>query len=76
MKYELKGMYDWTDRKAFSTIDSRGTGFLTFDSVLNFCRMNGFRASESEIIAIIRRLDIDADQHVNFEEFCSTMRVS
>ena len=40
---------------------------------MNFCRMNSWRASESEIIAIVRRLDIDADQRITFNEWDETM---
>ena len=41
---------------------------------MNFLRLNGMRASEAEVIAIIRRLDIDADQRITFEEFSQTMQ--
>lgn len=36
---------------------------------MTFMCNTGNHASESEVIAIIRRLDIDADQKVDFEEF-------
>ena len=55
--------------RAFQTIDSRGEGFLNFNNIMNFCRMNSYRPSESDIIAVIRRLDIDADQRVTFSEW-------
>lgn len=60
-KYDLRRLFDWTNLKAFNSVDSRRMGFLDYTSIMNFCRMNGFMASESEIIAIVRRLDIDAD---------------
>ena len=41
---------------------------------MNFLRLNGMRATEGEVIAIIRRLDIDADQRITFEEFARTMQ--
>ena len=40
---------------------------------MNFCRMNSWRASESEVIAIVRRLDIDADTRINYTEWEDTM---
>ena len=76
IKYELKGLRDWTDVKAFNSVDSRRQGYLDFNNIMNFCRMNGYRASEAEIIAVVRRLDIDADQVVNFEEFQNSMIVA
>ena len=35
--------------------------------------MNGYNASEAEITAIVRRLDIDADEHITFHEFSALM---
>lgn len=37
-------------------------------------RLNGYYATESELIAIIRRLDIDADSKITFNEFIDSMR--
>ena len=61
IKADLKRRIDWTLMRAFSSVDIARDGFLTFGSILNFCRLNGYYASENEIIAIVRRLDIDAD---------------
>ena len=47
--------------RAFNSVDIQRDGFLTYSNVMNFLRLNGLRASEGEVIAIIRRLDIDAD---------------
>ena len=47
--------------RAFSSIDIAKDGYITFGSILNFCRLNGYYANENEVIAIVRRLDIDAD---------------
>lgn len=38
-------------------------------NILAFLRINGYYATDEEIIAIVRRLDEDADQRVNFSEF-------
>ena len=73
VKHELKRRADWSDMRAFQTIDNRGEGFLNYNNIMNFCRMNSWRAGESEIIAIVRRLDVDADQRVNFNEWKDTM---
>jgi Ca2+-binding EF-hand superfamily protein len=48
-------------------------GFLAFNTILHFCRSSGYNASESEIIAVIRRLDVDADQRIKYEEFAKIM---
>lgn len=38
-----------------------------------FMTNTGYQPTESEIIAIIRRMDIDSDQRVHFDEFCSAV---
>ena len=43
---------------------------------MSFLCNTGYHASESEVIAIIRRLDLDADQRVSFEEFRSAVEIS
>jgi Ca2+-binding EF-hand superfamily protein len=72
LKADLRRRMDWTVMRAYSSIDVARDGFLSFGSVLNFCRLNGYNAIESEIIAIVRRLDADADQKIGFDEFCQT----
>lgn len=73
LKHQLKRRVDYSNMRAFQTIDNRGEGFLNYNNIMNFCRMNSWRASESEIIAIVRRLDIDADQRITFNEWDETM---
>ena len=73
VKHNLKRRHDWSSLKAFQTIDNRGEGALNYNNIMNFCRMNSWRASESEVIAIIRRLDVDADQQITGGEFFETM---
>ena len=59
--------------RAFQTIDSRMEGFLDFSNIMNFCRRNNFYASESDVIAIVRRMDEDADQRITYNEFDELM---
>ena len=68
-KRALKIRYDWTNLKAFGSVDSRREGSLNFENIMNFCRLNNFRATESQVIGIVRRLDIDADQRITYEEW-------
>ena len=61
VKQELHRRYDWNNRSAFECIDSLRIGSVDHRSVNSFMRVNGYYATESELVAIIRRLDIDAD---------------
>ena len=74
VKADLKRRLDWSDMRAFNSVDVQRDGFLVYNNMMNFLRLNGMRATEGEVIAIIRRLDIDADQRITFEEFCRTMQ--
>jgi Ca2+-binding EF-hand superfamily protein len=60
-KVDLSLRYDWTNRAAFETVDTTRDYVLNHRNIQSFLRINGFYATDSEIVAIIRRLDIDAD---------------
>ena len=74
VKSDLKRRSDWSDMRSFNSVDIHRDGFITYNNTMNFLRLNGMRASEGEVIAIIRRLDIDADQKITYEEWCKTMQ--
>jgi len=42
---------------------------LNHSNIASFLKINGHYATESELTAIVRRLDIDADQKIRFDEF-------
>lgn len=74
LKHELHLRYDWTNRAAFETIDSFRDHALNINNIKSFLRLNGFYATEAELTAIIRRLDVDADQKITYEEFIEAFR--
>jgi len=61
LKKEMALRYDFTSRYAFESIDSARLGFLDHRNVANFLKLNGHYSTEAELVAIIRRLDVDAD---------------
>lgn len=63
-KFDLARRPDWTPAFAFETIDSGRNGAIDFKNLMDFCKLNGFKASDAEIVAIVRRMDVDADQRV------------
>ena len=66
--------YDWTNRAAFETVDNTRDHALNSRNIQSFLRLNGFYATDSEIVAIIRRLDVDADQKITYEEFIEAFK--
>ena len=61
VKADLKRRSDWSDMRSFNSVDIHRDGFITYNNMMNFLRLNGLRASEGGVISIIRRLDVDAD---------------
>lgn len=74
LKRDLNLRYDWTARAAFETIDSLRDYTLNHRNIQSFLRLNGFVATDSEVIAIIRRLDSDGDNKVTLDEFAEAVR--
>lgn len=73
-KRALSLRYDWTARSAFETIDTFREYSINQRNIASFLRLNGFVATESELIAMVRRLDTDGDNRVTLEEFAEAMR--
>jgi len=40
----------------------------------NFFKENGYYPLEDEVIALVRRLDVDADAKVSYPEFCDALK--
>ena len=77
-KYQLAACPEYSNEEAFNLIEGFRSNVHTqvFDkSKLDFfLRSTGIDASEHEILAIIRRLDIDGDNTVTFKEFIDFMK--
>lgn len=65
--------FDWNLKNAFSTIDITNDGFINHRNIQMFLKNIGFYANDEHLIAIIRRLDSDADQKVIFQEFSESL---
>ena len=52
---------DYNTLAAFNCIDGTNEGVLNHRNIAQFLRLNGFNATDAELIAIVRRIDADAD---------------
>ena len=52
---------DYNTLAAFNCIDCTNEGVLNHRNIAQFLRLNGHNASDAELIAIVRRIDADAD---------------
>lgn len=61
IKQSMIHCFDYTNLNAFNCIDCTNEGVLTHRNIAQFLRLNGHNAADSELIAIVRRIDADAD---------------
>ena len=67
MKNALLKIPDWNFRGAFNLIDVQREGEINHFNLFAFCNKNGYKASDDDLLAIIRRLD--GGEGVNFDQF-------
>lgn len=70
----LDATKDFDVNKAFNAVDDWNYGFIDKKNLKNFLRKHNYLASTSECIAIIRRLDLDADARLSRHEFAEGLK--
>lgn len=53
----------------YKAIDDWGYGFIDSRNLKSFFRNNKYKASDEDCLAILRRMDLDADSKLTKEEF-------
>ena len=75
---ELKQIMDATKsfdvKKAFQSIDDWNYNYIDKKNLKSFLRKHNYLASNSECIAVIRRLDLDADARLSLAEFSEGLK--
>lgn len=56
-------------RAAFKAVDDWNYNYIDKQNLKRFLRSMGHLASKAEIVAILRRLDLDGDAKINLTEF-------
>ena len=59
--------------KAFYSVDDWNYGFVDRRNLKSFLKKHGHLASNEEVMAIIRRMDLDADARLSKEEFIAAL---
>lgn len=70
LKRDLECSYDYSANSAYSTVDKFRTNSVNTVNLGAFLRDMGHFASETELIAIIRRLDTNGDASITYSEWC------
>lgn len=68
-KFELLSRFDYSQYATFRTIDRFNDGFIDSHNLSTFFKNNGHYATQSELLAIIRRIDTDGDAKLSYTEF-------
>ena len=74
LKRDLEVGLDYSPMAAFRSIDRLNSGVVTTVNLGGFMRDHGHFASETELLAIVRRLDTDGDASINYSEWTEFLR--
>lgn len=69
IKLAISEARDWSPREAFEMLYRLSTdypGYISHRNIQIFLRQYNFRGSDDDVIAIVRRLDSDADQKISY----------
>jgi len=76
MKRNLENSYDFSFQKAFKAIDDWCYNYIDMCNLKRFLRGMGYVATKQDLVAILRRFDMDGDAKINLQEFEYGMRSS
>ena len=74
LKQEMGASKSFCVKKAFEAIDDWKYGYIDKKNLKSFLRKHNYLASTAECMAIIRRLDTDADARLSKSEFFAGLR--
>ncbi len=74
LKRELEVRYDFSSLAAYRSIDRYNDGRINTFNLGTFLRSVGHYASETELLAIVRRIDTDGDAQLSYSEFAEFIR--
>ena len=65
----MASRYDWGLKELFSCVDDFNYHYIDAKNLKRFLVKTGVIPNEAMLIAILRRLDLDADAKLSFKEF-------
>ena len=69
MKQQLESNKSFDFTKAYYSIDDWNFGYIDRRNLKIFFKKHGYIASNEDVIAILRRMDLDADARLTMQEF-------
>ena len=74
LKRELEIRYDYSSLAAYRSIDRYNDGRINTFNMGAWLRNCGYFASETELLAIVRRMDTNGDAQLDYTEFAEFIR--
>lgn len=74
LKRELEIRFDFSSLAAYRSIDRYNDGRINTFNLGTVLRSCGHYASETELLAIVRRMDTDGDAQLSYSEFAEYIR--
>lgn len=68
---DLERAPDYSIQAAFRTIDCHNEGYINLANLTHFFKKHGDYLIQNEVYAILRRIDVDGDAKISFNEFRS-----
>jgi Ca2+-binding EF-hand superfamily protein len=69
MKQQLESNKCFDFQKAYYSIDDWNFGYIDRRNLKIFFKKHGYIASNDDVVAILRRMDLDADARLSKQEF-------
>ena len=69
LRVSLSNRIDFNPMDAFRTVDVDRLNFINFYEIRDFLRRNGYSICIQDVDGIIRRIDVDCDLKLNYQEF-------
>jgi len=66
--------HDFSTYACFRAVDLLNEGEINLDNLRAFMKRAGHYPNEEEIVAAVRRLDLDADSSVSYAEFSEALK--
>jgi len=76
LKAELSERYDYSTFGGFRTVDLYNDRIIDSAALTRFLRHAGHPPTQEEVMAIIRRFDVDGDAAISYEEWADIVRPS
>lgn len=73
LKQDIERLPGFSLRHIFKAIDSLNYKFIDEQALRRFLKMVGHQPLKCELIAIMRRFDLDGDAKLNFDEFAEAL---